>query len=73
MFYYDQETKNISLSNTWENEKIISDVIKSKVNNPIDSGIDYEKYKIVDGMELTEEQLSFLKYINENTMYRVAI
>lgn len=68
MFYYDQETKNISLKNTWENEKIISDVIKSKVNNPINSGIDYEKYKIVDGMELTEEQLSFLKYINENSI-----
>lgn len=68
MFYYDSETKNISLRNTWENEKIISDVIKSKVNNPINSGIDYEKYKIVDGMELTEEQLSFLKYINENSI-----
>lgn len=68
MFYYDQETKNISLRNTWENEKIISDVIKSKVNNPINSGMDYEKYKIVDSMELTEEQLSFLKYINENSI-----
>ena len=39
MFYYDQNTKNISLRNTWENEKIISDIIKSKINNPINSKI----------------------------------
>ena len=68
MFYYDKNTKNISLRITWENEKIISDVIKSKVNNPINSGIDYEKYKIIDEMELTDEQLLFLKYINENSI-----
>lgn len=68
MFYYDQNTKNISLRNTWENEKIIADVIKSKVNNPIDSNINYEKYKIIDDMELTDEQFSFLKCINENSI-----
>ena len=68
MFYYDQNTKNISLRTTWENEKIIADVIKSKVNNPVNSNINYEKYKIIDDMELTDEQFSFLKCINENSI-----
>lgn len=68
MFHYDQNTKNISLSNTWENEKIISDIIKSKINNPVNSNINYEKYKIIDDMELTDEQFEFLKCINENSI-----
>ena len=67
-FYYDKENKFISLKTTYENEKIIANVIKNKVNNPFDSEMKWENYSEIDGMKLTEEQLSLLKEINEKSI-----
>ena len=68
MFYYDNVKKEVALKNTWENEKIIAETIKQKINNPENSEMNWEDYKIVDDMKLTEEQLSFLQKINENNI-----
>ena len=68
MFHYEKENKKISLINTWKNEKIIADTIKEKIKEPINSEMDWEKYNKIDNIELTEEQISLLKEINENNI-----
>ena len=68
LFYFNKDNKFISLKNTWENECTIADVIKTKVQNPIDSNMEWNKYSEIDGMKLTEEQLLLLKEINNNSI-----
>ena len=68
LFHFDLERKKISLRETWINEKKIATVIKNKIKNPVNSNMDWNKYKIIDDIELTEEQLSLLKVINENNI-----
>lgn len=68
IFYYDKENKFLALKSTWENECRIANVIKQKLKNPIDSEMEWQKYSEVDGMKLTEEQLSLLESINKNNI-----
>lgn len=68
IFHYDKENKFVSLRNTWENECKIAEVIKEKANNPFNSEMNWEKYSEVDGIKLTNEQLSLLKEINEKSI-----
>lgn len=68
LFYFNKDNKFISLKNTWENECTIADVIKVKVQNPIESNMEWDKYSEIDGMKLTEEQLLLLKEINNNSI-----
>lgn len=68
IFYYDKESKFLSLKSTWENECRIANVIKQKLKNPINSEMEWQKYSEVDGMKLTEEQLSLLESINKNNI-----
>lgn len=68
IFHFEEDKKIIALRNTWENECTIANIIKQKVDNPFNSEINWEKYSEVEGMKLTEEQLSFLKEINEKSI-----
>lgn len=68
IFYYDKENKFLALKSTWENECRIANVIKQKLKNSIDSEMEWQKYSEVDGMKLTEEQLSLLESINKNNI-----
>lgn len=68
IFYYDKENKFLALKSTWENEYRIANVIKQKLKNPINSEMKWQKYSEVDGMKLTEEQLSLLESINKNNI-----
>lgn len=68
IFYYDKENKFLALKSTWENECRIANVIKQKLKNPINSEMEWQKYSEVDGMKLTEEQLSLLESINKNNI-----
>lgn len=68
IFYYDKENKFLALKSTWENECRIANIIKQKLKNPIDSEMEWQKYSEVDGMKLTEEQLSLLESINKNNI-----
>lgn len=68
IFHYDKENKFVALRNTYENECRIANVIKEKVNNPFDSEMEWQKYSTVEDMTLTDEQLSFLKEINEKSI-----
>ena len=68
MFHYENDTKKVSLKQTWNNEMTIAETIKDRIENPINSKMNWEKYKKIDDIELTDEQLSLLKAINENSI-----
>lgn len=68
MFYYDKQNKFVALKTTYDNECKIAKIIKDKVNNPINSKMEWEKYSKVGDITLTDEQLSLLKTINEKSI-----
>lgn len=68
MFHFEKDNKIVALKSTWDNECKIAEIIKEKVNNPFNSEMNWENYSEVDGMKLTDEQLSLLKEINEKSI-----
>lgn len=68
LFYYNKEEKFVALKTTYDNENRIAKIIKEKVLNPVNSKMEWDKYKNVDGIELTDEQLLLLKTINEKSI-----
>ena len=63
LFFYDEETKRVAITTTYNGECMIANLVKEKTENPHPLDIDYNKYKIVDGFELTDEQLGLLENI----------
>lgn len=61
LFYYDDETKRIAISTTYNGECLIRDMINKKISSPKKLDIDWNKYTNVDGFQLTEEQSLLLK------------
>lgn len=61
LFYYDEETKRISIATTYNGECVIKDLVINKTESPNVLNIDWEKYTNVDGFQLTEEQSMLLK------------
>jgi len=65
LIYYNEETTNLSLMSTYLMECKISDFVKEKLATSHKLDIEWEKYKIVDGFELTDTQLNALKNVCE--------
>lgn len=63
--YYDEESKNVSIMATYEAEKTIADAIKSRLANNTPIPMAWENYRSVDGFEMTDEQMQFLKNVCE--------
>ena len=70
LFYYDKETHRVAIASTYNGECMIADLVKEKTENPHKLNIDWTKYTVVDGFEMTEEQSSLLKNVCE---YDIAI
>lgn len=65
--YYDKDKMICSLKSTFETEKYIAENIKERLN--IKSNIwnyDVEKYRNIDGINLSDEQMGLLKAVCEN-------
>ena len=69
-FYYDNKTKSVALSETYEKELFIYDFIKERLQPKFDDKLPFEQFKIVDGFELTDEQL---KALENGSKYGVSI
>lgn len=69
-FFYDKETLFIALSRTYNLEKYIATQIYENVKNDNVWDIDINKYNIVDGFELTDEQMKTLNSVCE---YNVSV
>lgn len=68
MFHYDVDTKDISFVWTYKNESRIADEIKYRLDNPNKLNIDWEKYTVVDGFALTDEQKQILRLVCEQNV-----
>lgn len=63
LFFYDNETHRVAIATTYNGECMIANLVKEKTENPHPLNIDWNKYKIVDDFELTNEQLGLLENI----------
>ena len=70
LFYYEEETHRVAIASTYNGECMIADLVKEKTENPHKLNIDWTKYTVVDGFEMTEEQSNLLKNVCE---YDIAI
>lgn len=61
--YYDKDAMVVSLKSTYEIEKYISEKIVDSISQSKKWGYDCEKYRVVDGCELSDEQVQIVKNI----------
>lgn len=67
--YYNKETMDVSLRQTYETEKYIADTILANLNN--DNNVweyDIEKYRKVGEFELSDEQMQILDVVCKNNI-----
>lgn len=70
MFYFDTKSRTLSRKVTHDAEKSVAQNILDRINNPHNSGMEWEKFSSVDGFECTEEQTKILQLAND---YSIAI
>ena len=68
--HYDPDTKMCGLKTTYDAENTIAENVVYRMQNSEDLHMDWEKYKIVDGFECTDEQVKILKLASK---YNVSI
>ena len=67
--YYNKETMDVSLRQTYETEKYIADTILSNLNNANNIwDYDIEKYRAVGNFELSDEQIKILDVVCKNNI-----
>lgn len=67
--YYNKETMDVSLRQTYETEKYIADTILSNLNNVNNLWeYDIEKYRAVGDFELSDEQIQILDVVCKNNI-----
>lgn len=59
--HYDRASETVSLLSTYLCEQIISENIISRIKNPHPCDMNLKDFKVVDGMELTDEQCKILQ------------
>ena len=70
LFFYDEKTKRVAITSTYNGECMINELVREKTRNPHKLNINWHNYTIVDGFELTDEQSSLLENVCE---YDIAI
>ena len=66
--YYDKLSKVTSIASTYYNESLIAEEIKRRINNPVIDNMDCQKYRNIDDIELTDEQMSLLEAVCNNSV-----
>lgn len=66
--YYDKSSKATSIASTYYNESLIAEEIKKRINNPVIDDMDWQKYRNIDDIELTDEQMSLLESVCNNSV-----
>lgn len=67
-FYLDKTNQRIARINTYETEKYIADRLKEGLSINTKWNVDVEKYRLVNGSELTDEQMQTMKKVCENNV-----
>lgn len=66
--YYDKSSRVTSIASTYYNESLIAEEIKKRINNPVIDNMDWQKYRNIDDIELTDEQMSLLESVCNNSV-----
>lgn len=66
--YYDKSSKATSIASTYCNESLVAEEIKKRTNNPLIDNMDWQKYRNIDDIELTDEQMSLLGAVCNNSI-----
>ena len=66
--YYDKLSKATSIASTYYNESLIAEEIKKRINHPVIDNMDWQKYRNIDDIELTDEQMSLLESVCNNSV-----
>ncbi len=66
--YYDKSSKATSIASTYYNESLIAEEIKKRINNPAIDNMDWQKYRNIDDIELTDEQMELLESVCNNSV-----
>lgn len=66
--YYDKSSKATSIASTYYNELLIAEEIKKRINNLVVDDMDWQKYRNIDDIELTDEQMSLLEAVCNNSV-----
>lgn len=65
LLHYDEATKWVSIRRTYEHEKFIAQEILRRTNKIESCGMDWERFRNVDGFECTDEQVEILRLADE--------
>ena len=68
LIYYDPVSKNASIRKTYEDERFVADEILRRVGKVKSCGMDWEKFRSIDGFECTDEQAEILRLGNERSI-----
>lgn len=68
LFYYDADSKWVSIARTYENERLIADNILRRIANPAIDKMDWKAYNKVGDIELTDEQMGLLEAVCNNSI-----
>jgi exodeoxyribonuclease V alpha subunit len=66
--YFDKQNKMVAIMDTYNCEKFISIKLLEAIKNNIRWNFNIDKYKVIDGMELTNEQFSVLDRLCNNNV-----
>ncbi len=66
--YYDKSSKATSIANTYYNELLIAEEIKERIDKLVIDNMDWQKYRNIDDIELTDEQMSLLESVCNNSV-----
>lgn len=61
LFYYDEETQDLSTATTYNGECLVADYVKSKIETSTELDIDWTSYTIVDDFKMSEKQSKALE------------
>lgn len=65
---YDAESKDCSLKETYNAEKLIAENIIKRVKEPFKDNMKWEDFKNVDGYTMTDEQINLCKIANDESI-----
>lgn len=61
LFYYDEDSKDLSVATTYAGECLVADFVKDRIANSKELNIDWKKYTVIDDFQMSEKQAKALE------------
>lgn len=66
--HYDDACKSVARESTYQSERVIAQILLEKIKKPSKLYIELDKYREIDGIILTDEQLSAVDMVANNSV-----